>query len=134
MLARVLKVLVTAHLLGLSIPSCAVYARLEDGRFHGNMPRMPTVPVVRLGARASLPVTSINGSQLPAYNEVYYFDQLIDHNRPHLGTFKQRYWHTWEYYKPGEPSLKLWVVKTRSLNPPRWSNHPVDARGDECEL
>lgn len=105
MLARVLKVLVTAHLLGLSIPSCAVYARLEDGRFHGNMPRMPTVPVVRLGARASLPVTSINGSQLPAYNEVYYFDQLIDHNRPHLGTFKQRYWHTWEYYKPGGPII-----------------------------
>lgn len=31
----------------------------------------------------------------------YYFDQLIDHTNPSLGTFKQRYWHTWEFYKPG---------------------------------
>lgn len=31
----------------------------------------------------------------------YYFDQLIDHTNPTLGTFKQRYWHTWEFYKPG---------------------------------
>jgi hypothetical protein len=29
------------------------------------------------------------------------FDQLIDHNNPSRGTFKQRFWHTWEFYEPG---------------------------------
>jgi hypothetical protein len=66
------------------------------------MMRKPTVPIVRLGARANLPVVSWNGTELPAYNTFYYFDQLIDHKNPSLGTFKQRYYHTWEYYKPGE--------------------------------
>ncbi|RXW25473.1 hypothetical protein EST38_g449 [Candolleomyces aberdarensis] len=36
---------------------------------------------------------------------MYYFDQLIDHKNPSLGTFKQRYFHTWEYYKPGEVAI-----------------------------
>ena len=43
-----------------------------------------------------------NGTELPPLNATYYFDQLIDHNNPSLGTFKQRYWHTWEFYGPGE--------------------------------
>lgn len=42
-----------------------------------------------------------NGTELPPLNTTYYFDQLIDHNNPSLGTFKQRYWHTWEFYEPG---------------------------------
>ncbi|TFY82703.1 hypothetical protein EWM64_g1305 [Hericium alpestre] len=41
------------------------------------------------------------GSTLPPLNTTYYFDQLIDHTNPGLGTFKQRYWHTWEFYEPG---------------------------------
>jgi len=56
---------------------------------------------VRL-ATTSRPVTDLNGTTIPAYNTIYYFDQLIDHNNPSLGTFKQRYWHTWEWYKPGK--------------------------------
>ncbi|KAM3437764.1 hypothetical protein MY4824_003598 [Beauveria thailandica] len=33
-----------------------------------------------------------------------YFDQLIDHSRPELGTFKQRYFYSTAYYKgPGSP-------------------------------
>ncbi|EGX90114.1 serine peptidase, putative [Cordyceps militaris CM01] len=33
-----------------------------------------------------------------------YFDQLIDHSRPELGTFKQRYYYSTKYYKgPGSP-------------------------------
>lgn len=33
-----------------------------------------------------------------------YFDQLIDHSRPELGTFKQRYFYNTMYYKgPGSP-------------------------------
>ncbi|TEB30029.1 hypothetical protein FA13DRAFT_563022 [Coprinellus micaceus] len=79
--------------------------RLPDGPAHGNMPRRPTIPEVRLGARASLPVVDVNGNELPPYNTVYHFDQLIDHNRPYLGTFKQRFWHTSEYYKPGGPII-----------------------------
>ncbi|TFY82708.1 hypothetical protein EWM64_g1304 [Hericium alpestre] len=41
------------------------------------------------------------GATLPPLNTTYYFDQLIDHDNLKLGTFKQRYWHTWEYYEPG---------------------------------
>ncbi|KAH9943103.1 uncharacterized protein BXZ73DRAFT_97158 [Epithele typhae] len=53
----------------------------------------------RLIKAASAPVTSRNGTTLPPYNTTYYFDQLIDHNNPSLGTFQQRYWHTYELYE-----------------------------------
>ncbi|KAF8743831.1 hypothetical protein AX14_000237 [Amanita brunnescens Koide BX004] len=49
-----------------------------------------------------LPIKSRNGTELPPYSTIYYFDQLIDHNNPSLGTFKQRYWHTYEFYEPGK--------------------------------
>ena len=52
-------------------------------------------------AEESGPVTSRNGTVLPPYDTTYYFDQLIDHNNPSLGTFKQRYWHTYEWYERG---------------------------------
>ena len=45
-----------------------------------------------------------SGAQISAYDETYYFDQLIDHTDPSKGTFKQRYWHNYEYYEPGESS------------------------------
>lgn len=33
-----------------------------------------------------------------------YFDQLLDHDKPELGTFKQRYFWSTEYWKgPGSP-------------------------------
>ncbi|KAF9554962.1 hypothetical protein CPC08DRAFT_712435 [Agrocybe pediades] len=47
--------------------------------------------------------TDLNGNKIPAYNTRYYFDQLIDHDDPSKGTFKQRFWYTWEFYKPGGP-------------------------------
>src|SRR5205085_1333527 len=32
------------------------------------------------------------------------FDQLIDHSKPELGTFKQRFWYGTEFWKgPGSP-------------------------------
>lgn len=35
-----------------------------------------------------------------------YFDQLIDHDHPELGTWKQEYWYSTEYYGgPGHPIL-----------------------------
>ena len=38
---------------------------------------------------------------LDSYKTTYYFDQLIDHNNPSLGTFKQRYYHTAQFYEKG---------------------------------
>ena len=48
------------------------------------------------------PMNAHTGETLPPLNTTYYFDQLVDHTNPSLGTFKQRYWHTWEWYKPGD--------------------------------
>ncbi|KAF9023153.1 peptidase S28 [Hymenopellis radicata] len=39
------------------------------------------------------------------YNTTYWFDQLIDHANPSLGTFKQRYFFSGEFYQPGGPIL-----------------------------
>lgn len=76
----------------------AVHARLRDGRPNGNFPRPPEVPRVQAD---SAPVVDVNGQTLPPLTTTYFFDQLIDHNNPGRGTFKQRFWHTWEWYKPG---------------------------------
>ena len=75
-------------------------ALLPDGRLNANQMRKPSLPKVEPPADG--PVVSRNGTQLPPYDTVYYFDQLIDHGNPGLGTFKQRYWHTYEFYEPGE--------------------------------
>ena len=74
-------------------------AKTRDGRLHANMARRPSVPVV--SPPDDGPVTSRNGTQLPPYNTTYYFDQLIDHTNPSLGTFQQRYWTTYEFYETG---------------------------------
>ncbi|KAL7282649.1 hypothetical protein ACG7TL_004122 [Trametes sanguinea] len=78
-------------------------AKTVDGRLHANMARRPSVPIVPLPDVG--PVTSRNGTQLPPYNTTYYFDQLIDHTNPSLGTFKQRYWTTYEWYEAGGPII-----------------------------
>jgi hypothetical protein len=59
------------------------------------MPLPPKVPVPERS------ITSPNGTALPPITTIYYFDQLIDHDNPGLGTFKQRYWMDWEFYEPG---------------------------------
>ena len=111
----------SSSLLVLSFLISTSSGRLHDGLVHGNMPRRPTIPEVRLGARASLPVVDVNGNELPPYNTVYYFDQRIDHNRPYLGTFKQRFWHTAEYYKPG----KWLTVKVQKHHLTRIKGGPI---------
>ena len=81
-----------------------VEAKTRDGRLHPNLPPRPLLPiedVPQLKGFAATPVTSRNGTVLPPYDTTYYFDQLIDHNNPSLGTFKQRYWHTYEWYERG---------------------------------
>ncbi|KAH9888524.1 peptidase S28 [Cubamyces lactineus] len=69
-------------------------------------PPRPSLPRIELPSE-ELPVTSRNGTQLPPYSYSYYFEQLIDHNNPSLGTFKQRYWHTYEFYEPGGPIILM---------------------------
>ncbi|KAG1734459.1 peptidase S28 [Suillus paluster] len=73
------------------------------------------IPNAMLRGRPSLPkfsaperlVTSPNGTALPDIKTIYYFDQLIDHNDPGLGTFQQRYWMNWEFYEPGGPIILM---------------------------
>ncbi|KAK7062128.1 peptidase S28 [Favolaschia claudopus] len=72
-----------------------------DGRFNANFMRKPALPIVHIDQNT--PVTSRNGTILPPYNTTYTFQQLIDHNNPSLGTFTQRYWHTYEFYEEGGP-------------------------------
>ncbi|KAI0065544.1 peptidase S28 [Artomyces pyxidatus] len=43
------------------------------------------------------------GEAIPSEDTQYTFDQLIDHTNPSLGTFKQRYWVSQEFYSPGGP-------------------------------
>ncbi|RDX43248.1 peptidase S28 [Lentinus brumalis] len=64
----------------------------------------PSIPHLEAPSE-ELPVVSRNGTQLPAYTKTYYFNQLIDHNNPSLGTFRQQYWHTYEFYEPGGPII-----------------------------
>ncbi|KAG1728260.1 serine carboxypeptidase S28-domain-containing protein [Suillus paluster] len=68
---------------------------------HHGKPSLPQIPV------PERPVTSPNGTALPPITTIYYFEQLIDHNDPGLGTFQQRYWMDWEFYEPGGPIILM---------------------------
>lgn len=46
--------------------------------------------------------------KLPPLNTTYYFDQLIDHEDPNQGTFKQRYWLGYQNYEPGRASCAIY--------------------------
>ncbi|EJF57333.1 hypothetical protein DICSQDRAFT_69770 [Dichomitus squalens LYAD-421 SS1] len=69
-------------------------------------PPRPSIPHLENFSK-DIPVLSRNGTQLPAYSHAYYFDQLIDHMDLTLGTFKQRYYHTYEFYQPGGPIILM---------------------------
>ena len=71
-----------------------------------NSPPLPLMPPVEI-PEGGRPVVSRNGTILPPYNYTYYFDQLIDHNNPQAGTFKQRYWVNKRHYKKGGPVIVL---------------------------
>ncbi|KAF9055008.1 peptidase S28 [Hymenopellis radicata] len=45
--------------------------------------------------------------ELDRLSTIYYFDQLVDHNDPSLGTFKQRYWFNDEWYQEGGPIVLI---------------------------
>ena len=74
-------------------------------------PPRPSVPSAM--APEEIAVVDRNGSTIPPYTTTYIFEQLIDHNKPELGTFEQRYWHTWEWYEPG--TFFVMVVRARLL-------------------
>ncbi|KAF8214001.1 peptidase S28 [Mycena galopus ATCC 62051] len=92
-------------LLGLSLvaASLSLVNALPDGRPNANFMRKPTIPIIPVEQTG--PVTSRNGTLLPPYNTTYTFQQLIDHNNPSLGTFTQRFWHTYEFYEEGGPII-----------------------------
>jgi hypothetical protein len=57
----------------------------------------PGIPIVDMSD-----VPKLIAGPVPPYDKIYYFDQLIDHNDPSKGKFRQRYWHTAEFYQPGK--------------------------------
>ena len=79
------------------------------------MPPRPSIPHVD-NPLEGLSVVSRNGTQLPDYAHVYYFSQLIDHTNPSLGTFKQRYYHTYEFYEPGASLPSRIVMSYRGIS------------------
>ena len=81
-----------AALLSISFADAAIPNAMLRGR--------PVIPQITVPERSPA-VTSQNGTALPPLTTVYYFDQLIDHNNPSLGTFQQRYWMNWEFYVNG---------------------------------
>jgi len=72
---------------------------VAEAKDHANFRRRPVLPQIPVG---DAPVVSRNGTELPPYDTLYSFNQLIDHNKPSLGTFQQRYYFTYENYEPGE--------------------------------
>jgi hypothetical protein len=84
--------------------SLLVNAQATALRPHLNFPPIPAIP--KVAAPDVIPISN-NGTQLPSYYQWYYFNQLIDHNNPSLGTFRQRYYFTYEYYKPGGPIIMV---------------------------
>lgn len=92
------------------LPLAAVtQAALLYNRGCANSAPRPSVPIV---TAEDVPRTDQTGSTLPPITTVYYFDQLIDHTDPTLGTFQQRYWTTWEWYEAGR---FLFTCETRSF-------------------
>ncbi|TBU29166.1 peptidase S28 [Dichomitus squalens] len=71
---------------------------------HNSRPRIPHIDE----PDESQPVYHFtSGQQISSYGETYYFDQLVDHTDPTKGTFKQRYWHNYEFYEPGGPIVLM---------------------------
>ena len=76
----------------------------------------------------------VNGTEIEPYDTVYWFDQLIDHNNPSKGTFKQRYWHTWEFYEPGEQIILYicYLPAALMILTDRGAYNPVNSWRDKC--
>ncbi|KAK7014785.1 hypothetical protein VNI00_019258 [Paramarasmius palmivorus] len=73
---------------------------VANNRPNANIMRRPRLPRRAVETSPGKP-TDVNGNPIPPYKEEYWFNQLIDHQNPKMGTFKQRYYHTWEFHKSG---------------------------------
>ncbi|KAF8699317.1 Serine protease S28, partial [Rhizoctonia solani] len=85
----------------------AIALAVGSGVLGGHIvPPSPSVPLAQAPSTPPVRANS-NGTTelLPPYDTIYYFDQLIDHKNPSLGTFKQRYYFTYEFYQPGGPII-----------------------------
>ncbi|KAI0309843.1 peptidase S28 [Amylostereum chailletii] len=80
------------------------------------MPPLPVPRIVSPGDEQEPVVHPTTQAVLPPRNTTYYFDQLIDHNNASLGTFKQRYWTTWNYYETGGPIVVFMPGEVNSEN------------------
>ena len=64
-------------------------------------------------SRAPPPGEPVDGSTT-IYNAT--FEQLIDHDNPHLGTFSQFYYYSTEFYKgPGSPVVSSCNIQLENL-------------------
>ncbi|KAH9071191.1 serine carboxypeptidase S28-domain-containing protein [Lactarius deliciosus] len=83
------------------------YALFPNGYNKPGLPPRPLVPVVPAPDSLASNAFRLSNSdeEHPPLNTIYYFDQYIDHNDPTLGTFRQRYWVSWEFYEPGGPII-----------------------------
>ncbi|KAK0200150.1 peptidase S28 [Desarmillaria ectypa] len=78
--------------------------RASDRRY---IPKAPGIPKVGMGDHESDNALFRESTAVAPYDTVYYFDQLIDHDDPSKGTFKQRYWHSAEFYRDGGPIILM---------------------------
>ncbi|CAK5262521.1 unnamed protein product [Mycena citricolor] len=92
-----------AQLVAAALLLCASCGEGASRPGNANFRRKPIVPIPPVHNMG--PVVSQNGTVLPPYSTTYTFQQLIDHNNSSLGTFSQRYWHTYEFYEPGGPII-----------------------------
>lgn len=87
----------TLALATLFVAAPASLAQLANSPHPNILPR----PSVQLIDVDNLNRTDVNGVPLPPLDTIYLFDQLVDHQNPRLGTFKQRFWMSREFYIPG---------------------------------
>ncbi|KAJ2891203.1 putative serine peptidase [Zalerion maritima] len=70
-----------------------------------------------------VPLVSIESIDDESPYPLVEFDQLIDHNKPEVGTFKQRYWYNDEYWGgPGSPIVLTTPGEQNAANALRYLN------------
>ncbi|KAB5588585.1 Serine carboxypeptidase S28 [Ceratobasidium theobromae] len=79
----------------------------SNGVLGGRLTPLPLVPTVDAPSTPPVRISNGNTEALPPYDTIYQFDQLIDHKNPSLGTFKQRFYFTYELlYVNGESDFE----------------------------
>ncbi|KAH9174223.1 peptidase S28 [Lactarius sanguifluus] len=83
------------------------YGLFPNGYNNPGLPLRPLVPAISAPDSLTFHAFRLphSNKEHPPLNTTYYFDQYVDHNHPTMGTFKQRYWASWEFYKPGGPMI-----------------------------